>query len=199
MQTYGQMTQDPTAPARDLVTYSGSVRIRDYDSGEAGRYRIPYRPYPCILETICCLPDYSDSNVPVRIKSHQAVSRQTAIWRPTPNTDAPRSWLSCPPPTCLAGERLLDQPTCPQGPRKRELCKPAGIRPPELRSKQGSRLSRLSVTVTPSHRHTATPPLLPSCRQNQNCCCSVPVRAFGRIASNVRRQKGPQGHHHVAA
>ena len=84
MQTYGQMTQDPTAPARDLHTYSGSVRIRDSDSGEAGRYRIPYRPYPCILETICCLPDYSDSNVPVRIKSHQAVSRQTAIWRPTP-------------------------------------------------------------------------------------------------------------------
>ena len=155
MQTYGQMTQDPTAPARDLHTYSGSVRIRDSDSGEAGRYRIPYRPYPCILETICCLPDYSDSNVPVRIKPHQVTSSRFSSNRNlATNTDAPRSWLSCPPPTCLAGERLLDQPTCPQGPRKRKRRKPKALRPPELRSNQGSRLSRLSVTVTPSHRHT---------------------------------------------
>ena len=59
---------------------------------------------------------------------------------------------------------------------------------------------RLSVTVTPSHRHTASPPLLPPCPHNQNCFCSVTVRrlsvpsAFGRRASIVRRLEGRRGH-----
>ena len=77
----------PTASARDRRTYwTYSVRIQDSESGEAGPIPYPVSLYPGNYMLSDCLTNhsYARSRIlpwPYARSRHQAISRQTTIWR----------------------------------------------------------------------------------------------------------------------